>query len=73
MIDKYQETAIASGARIISFCGHDCVPWDLSLLKCSKTLQKKGEELNEVSIYTEVNGEPSGGTVQSMEYILFDK
>eukprot|EP01035_Chromulina_nebulosa_P018353 gene18352-24046_t len=29
MIDKYDDTARFTGARIVSFCGHDCVPWDL--------------------------------------------
>lgn len=27
--ENYQAMALKSGARIVSFCGHDCVPWDL--------------------------------------------
>ena len=30
MIDKHDNTARRSGARIVHFCGHDCVPWDLA-------------------------------------------
>ena len=31
MIDQHDGAARASGARIVHFCGHDCVPWDLSV------------------------------------------
>ena len=30
MVDKHDPNARASGARIVHFCGHDCVPWDLA-------------------------------------------
>lgn len=29
MIDLYDDAARKTGAKIISFCGHDCIPWDL--------------------------------------------
>jgi short subunit dehydrogenase-like uncharacterized protein len=29
--DKYDALARESGARIINMCGHDCVPWELSV------------------------------------------
>ena len=29
MIDQHDTSAKASGARIVHFCGHDCVPLDL--------------------------------------------
>lgn len=29
MIDRYDDLARRSGAKIVHFCGHDCVPWDL--------------------------------------------
>lgn len=32
MIDKYDDVAKKTGARIVHFCGHDCIPWDLSAL-----------------------------------------
>jgi len=51
MIDKYNNTAVRSGARIVHFCGHDCVPWDLCVLILSSQLKKKNanEFLTEVS------------------------
>lgn len=48
MIDRYDETAKLSGARIVSFCGHDCVPWDLAVLQCAELLKAKGDVLTEV-------------------------
>jgi len=30
MIDQYDDVARASGSRIVHFCGHDCIPWDLA-------------------------------------------
>lgn len=64
MIDKYDDLARRTGARIVSFCGHDCVPWDLAgktmwiismvfiiwyvVLECAKQLKKKGETISEV-------------------------
>lgn len=29
MIDQYDEVARVSGSRIVHFCGHDCIPWDI--------------------------------------------
>ena len=29
MIDRYDDVACKSGAKIVHCCGHDCVPWDL--------------------------------------------
>jgi short subunit dehydrogenase-like uncharacterized protein len=30
MVDQFDDAAKVSGANIVSFCGHDCIPWDLS-------------------------------------------
>jgi hypothetical protein len=60
MIDQHDDTARQSGARIVSFCGHDCVPWDLLVLQCSNHLKKKGERLESISFYDEINAGPSG-------------
>ena len=42
MIDKYDSTAKKTGARIVHFCGHDCVPWDLAGEKMNYTKMKYG-------------------------------
>jgi hypothetical protein len=50
MIDQFDGVARVSGAHIVHFCGHDCVPWDLSVLKAAKFLKQKGETLSSVNI-----------------------
>eukprot|EP00981_Chlorochromonas_danica_P011248 scaffold3825_cov179-Ochromonas_danica.AAC.5 len=70
MIDQYDDVARVSGSRIVHFCGHDCVPWDLATLDCAKALLKKGEHLTEISVYDEVNTGPSGGTIATVFHIL---
>ena len=42
MIDLHDDTARRSGARVVSFCGHDCIPWDLLVLMLSSHLLKRG-------------------------------
>jgi hypothetical protein len=60
MVDLYDPLARKSGARIVSFCGHDCVPWDLAVLTLHSAMKKRGENLVEVSFYDEINSAPSG-------------
>ena len=43
MIDLYDDAARASGAKIVSFCGHDCIPWDLCGKSSLQLLQKFDE------------------------------
>ncbi|RYH14329.1 hypothetical protein EON65_33780 [archaeon] len=73
MIDQFDDVAKVSGSRIVHFCGHDCIPWDLAVLECSKTLQKNGEQLNTVSFYDEINTGPSGGTLATVFHVLGDR
>jgi short subunit dehydrogenase-like uncharacterized protein len=70
MVDQYDDVARQSGARIVSFCGHDCIPWDLLVLECSKHLKKKGERLETISFYDEINAGPSGGTMDTVFHSL---
>lgn len=30
MIDLYDDLAKSTGAKLVSFCGHDCIPWDIN-------------------------------------------
>jgi short subunit dehydrogenase-like uncharacterized protein len=32
MVLCYDDLARRSGSRVVHFCGHDCVPWDMSVL-----------------------------------------
>lgn len=70
MIDKYDEKAKETGARIVHFCGHDCVPWDLAVLECSNLLKKKGELISEVHCYDEIFADASGGTFATIFHSL---
>jgi short subunit dehydrogenase-like uncharacterized protein len=70
MIDRYDDVARESGARVVSFCGHDCVPWDLIVMECALALKKKGERLAEVTLYDEIVAGPSGGTLETLFHSL---
>jgi len=73
MVDQHDDLARQSGARIVSFCGHDCIPWDLLVLECSKFLRKKGETLEQIDFYDEINAGPSGGTMDTVFHSLGDR
>jgi len=70
MVDKFDDAARVSGARIVSFCGHDCIPWDLTVLECAKQLKAKGETISEIRFYDEINANPSGGTMDTVFHAL---
>lgn len=70
MIDKYDDVARQSGARVVSFCGHDCVPWDLIVMECANELKKKNESLTEIKLYDEIVAAPSGGTLETLFHSL---
>ena len=70
MIDKYDDLARQTGARIVSFCGHDCIPWDLIVLECANELKKKNEKLSDVQLFDEIFSAPSGGTLETVFHSL---
>lgn len=70
MIDKYDDVARESGARIVSFCGHDCIPWDLIVMECANELKKRNESLTEIKLYDEIVAAPSGGTLETVFHSL---
>ena len=74
MIDKYDEAAKKSGAKIVHFCGHDCVPWDLAVLECARILKSEGgEDLTTAEVFDEANSGPSGGTLATVFHSLEDR
>jgi hypothetical protein len=74
MIDKYDSAARGTGARIVNFCGHDCVPWDLAVLVLSNRLKKAGNEtLDKVSFFDYIRSAPSGGTMATVFHSLADR
>eukprot|EP00941_MAST-03F_sp_MAST-3F-sp1_P001958 g1958.t1 len=79
MIDHYDDVARESGARIVSFCGHDCVPWDLVVLKAAEHMKEvslkatgKPESIQVVHCFDEIRGSASGGTIATVFHALWN-
>lgn len=67
MAATWETTAQQTGAKIVSLCGHDCIPWDLMTYKMAQILkEEKGEDLASITIRDEVRSAPSGGTLLTM-------
>lgn len=71
MIALYDDKARETGARIVHYCGHDCVPWDLTCMKLAQKLKEKGESLTRVDCYDDAKGTVSGGTLETFVGLLF--
>lgn len=72
MIMKWDETAQKTGAKIISFCGCDSIPWDMSVYKMAQALSNEfDDDLAEAQCLDDmVGGGPSGGTLATVLYNL---
>jgi len=71
MIDRVDDIARTSGAKIVHFCGNDCIPWDLATLKIAQCLKEVGDpELKSVHFYNELNLAPSGGTLATARHSI---
>ena len=68
MIERYEPTAKASGARLVSCCGFDSLPSDLGVFALQRAAQEKlGEPLKRIHYRLEAaRGGFSGGTVASL-------
>ena len=74
MIAKYDDIARDRGARVVCFCGHDSIPWDLSTYMLAKKLKTEaGESLASVDFYDDIDSAPSGGTLETAFGIMFGK
>jgi short subunit dehydrogenase-like uncharacterized protein len=71
MADKYEDTAKASGARIVHCSGFDSIPSDMGVYFLQQQAQKKfGKSCQTVSNRVmKIRGGASGGTVASMTNI----
>ena len=67
MIQKYQESARTSGARIVNFCGFDSIPSDLGVkFLQDEAASRFGQACNRVKMRVEATrGGMSGGTIAS--------
>lgn len=67
MKSKWQSTAEKTGAKLVSFCGHDSIPWDLSVMKMDELLRREcGDELASATFWDESVGGAPGGTFATM-------
>lgn len=64
-VARYDDVARSTGAWIVSLCGHDSVPWDISTYMLGKALKDRGEELKRVDFYDTIKSQPSGGTMET--------
>ncbi|NWJ71104.1 saccharopine dehydrogenase NADP-binding domain-containing protein [Pseudonocardia sp. ICBG1122] len=66
-IDRFHDTARASGARIVHSCGYDSVPSDLGVFLAHRAAQADGAGgLTEVRTVATMRGGVSGGTIDSL-------
>jgi len=67
MIAKHDNEARRTGARIVHLCGHDSIPWDLTVMMLAKKIKADGgSELGRVDLWDENCLEFSGGSVQTV-------
>jgi len=70
-IKSMQDLAVNSGARIVSFCGHDSVPYDLCTYFMQKEFKTKhGQDLKDIRLYNQGAGNVSGSTIISIFDIM---
>lgn len=67
MMQQYESTAQRTGAKIVSLCGHDSIPWDLTVRSLSEKLHEScNDELVSVECLNEMKGDVSGGTLATV-------
>ncbi len=68
MIDRHQDNAAKSGARIVHACGFDSIPSDIGVHFLQKhTIELHGEPAKKVSLLVKaLRGGASGGTIASL-------
>jgi short subunit dehydrogenase-like uncharacterized protein len=72
MVAAHDDAARRSGARIVSLCGHDSIPWDLSAYMLARRLRSEhGTALASVDFFDDINSAPSGGTLETAFGIMF--
>ncbi|MFE3292692.1 saccharopine dehydrogenase family protein [Rhodococcus sp. NPDC059234] len=71
-IDRYHETAVATGARIVHSCGFDSIPSDLGVHVLFEQVAADGEgELTDTTlVVSSMRGGVSGGTIDSMRGLV---
>jgi short subunit dehydrogenase-like uncharacterized protein len=71
MIDRYDDEARLTGARIVTCCGFDSVPSDLGVFMLYRAYQQRGGQLQRVrNFLAGSRGGVSGGTIASAINII---
>mmetsp|Transcript_20383 Transcript_20383/g.30036 ORF Transcript_20383/g.30036 Transcript_20383/m.30036 type:complete len:584 (+) Transcript_20383:58-1809(+) len=74
MIMKWDVKAQETGAKIVSLCGNDSIPWDMTYFKLAQMLRDDcKDEIAEVRCYDEMKGGFSGGTIDTALSFLENK
>jgi len=70
-IDKYDDLARSTGARIVNACGYDSIPSDLGAyaLHCKVSADGAGALTDTTMVVVKMRGGVSGGTVDSMRVV----
>ena len=72
MLLQWDDTARRTGAKIVSHCGCDCIPSDLSVMQLESALPE-GESLQKASLILEAQGGASGGTLATVALVAEGK
>jgi short subunit dehydrogenase-like uncharacterized protein len=70
MIDRYEAKAIASGAKIVPFCGFDSVPSDIGTHLLVEYFRSQGKTTRSVRAFQRAQGGVNGGTIASMTNMM---
>ncbi|WP_280502169.1 saccharopine dehydrogenase family protein [Nocardia farcinica] len=69
--DRWHDTAVATGAKIVNSCGYDSIPSDLSVYRLyRRTVEDDTGELTDVTLVASFKGGVSGGTVDSARAMM---
>jgi len=67
MIESYDDVAKKTGATLVSCCGCDSVPWDISTFAAANYLKENNNEgLKRIQFFDEMAGAASGGTLETL-------
>lgn len=67
----WQNTAKQTGAKIVPFCGHDSIPWDLLVMKMQESLQENcNDVLVSVSAWDQAKAQAPGGTFATVISVI---
>lgn len=72
-IEKYEQTAVDSGAKIVNSCGYDSIPSDLSVYELYRaSVADNTGELEDTTLVAYLKGGASGGTIDSGRAMMED-